>query len=328
VNHGLHGVIRYYYNKNYGFSVRCERNPPNQPPAQPSSPYPPNSSTNQSINPQLLWLCSDPENDPLTYDVYFDTNNPPAQVSTGQTGSNYDPGTLLYSTTYYWRIVAHDDHGHSTEGPLWQFATMGQPCPGPTITYGGQVYNTVQIGTQCWLKENLNIGTIINGSANQTNNGQIEKYCYDDDEFNCDVYGGLYQWNEMMQYVTTPGVKGICPDGWYLPTDAEWTDLTTYLGGESVAGGKMKESGYIHWAPPNTGATNSSGFTALPGGSSYDGGNFYYLTSNGKFWSSTQQNNYYAWERNLSYYNALVARNNSTKSSGKSVRCLKDQGAP
>ena len=135
-----------------------------------------------------------------------------------------------------------------------------------SVTYGGQTYSSVEIDDQCWMAENLNIGTRIDGDTDQTNNSTIEKYCYDDDTDNCDTYGGLYQWDEMMQYVTTEGTQGICPAGWHLPTDAEWTTLTNFLGGESVAGGKMKEEGLDHWQTPNTGATNSSGFTGLPGG--------------------------------------------------------------
>ncbi len=127
------------------------------------------------------------------------------------------------------------------------------------------------------MAENLNVGSMINGSSNQTNNGIIEKYCYDDNTSNCDTYGGLYQWEEMMQYVTTPGAQGICPDGWHLPTDEEFKTMEMALGmsqGEADdtgwrgtdEGGKMKESGTTHWYSPNMGATNSSGFTALPGG--------------------------------------------------------------
>ena len=96
------------------------------------------------------------------------------------------------------------------------------------------------------MAENLNVGTRINGSGSQTNNSTIEKYCYDDNEANCTTYGGLYQWDESMQYSTMPGVQGICPTGWHLPTDAEWTTLTTYLGGEGIAGGKKKETGTTH----------------------------------------------------------------------------------
>lgn len=143
-----------------------------------------------------------------------------------------------------------------------------------------KTYNTVLIGTQCWMKENLNIGTRINGINDQTNNGTLEKYCYKDSVKYCDIYGGLYQWAEMMQYKpsdngTIGTTQGICPSGWHIPTDIEWTTLTTFLGGEIVAGGKMKETGITHWAGTNIGAINSSGFTALPGGFRYyDGGSF------------------------------------------------------
>jgi uncharacterized protein (TIGR02145 family) len=191
----------------------------------------------------------------------------------------------------------------------------------------GKVYSTVQIGTQCWMAQNLNVGTRINGSVDQTNNSPtpfIEKYCYDNNEANCDIYGGLYQWNEMMQYSTTPGRQGICPTGWHLPTNAEWTTLITYLGGESVAGGKMKETGTTHWASPNTEATNSSGFTGLPGGYRYSNGTMYYIWHNGTWWSSTDHLTTDAWSRYLLYDNANVNRSYNSKSCGNSIRCLKD----
>ncbi|MFH1159676.1 MAG: FISUMP domain-containing protein [bacterium] len=185
-------------------------------------------------------------------------------------------------------------------------------------------YHTVMIGTQCWFAQNLNIGIKINGTVNQTNNGTIEKYCYNDVEWNCDVYGGLYQWDEMMQYVTTPGTQGICPTGWHLPTDAEWTILTTYLGGVSVAGGKMKETGTTHWASPNTGATNISGFTALPGGYRYNYGDFGHLTLDAYFWSSSQDGAATAWQRGLANTNEGVSRYSWLKVYGFSARCVKD----
>jgi len=100
---------------------------------------------------------------------------------------------------------------------------------------------------------------MINGTEGMSNNWLIEKYCYDNNSDNCDEYGGLYQWNEMMEYTTTPGVQGICPTGWHLPTINEWTLLVDYLGGMTVAGGKMKETGTVHWRTPNIGATNESG---------------------------------------------------------------------
>ena len=189
----------------------------------------------------------------------------------------------------------------------------------------GKTYNTVLIGTQCWFAQNLNVGTKVLGSVNQTNNSIIEKYCYNDDDANCAIYGGLYQWDEAMQYSTTEGVKGICPTGWHLPTDAEWTTLTTFLGDENIAGGKMKEAGTAHWLSPNTGATNSSGFTALPGGfRNDDGGYFGSLTYSAYFWSSSQSAAPTAWTRHLRYDFEVVSWPNHYKTYGFTGRCVQD----
>ncbi len=100
---------------------------------------------------------------------------------------------------------------------------------GDLVSYAGESYPTVKIGTQCWFAENLNVGTRVSGSSNMSNNGTIEKYCYDNSESNCNTYGGLYQWDEMMAYSTTQGTKGICPSGWHLPRDSEWYTLENYL---------------------------------------------------------------------------------------------------
>jgi uncharacterized protein (TIGR02145 family) len=239
---------------------------------------------------------------------------------------------LVPSTKYYVRAYATNSVG-TAYGAQVNFATHGQPCPGiPTVTYEGQIYNTVLLGTQCWMAENLNVGTKINSTCcwqQQTDNGIIEKYCYNNDDANCAIYGGLYEWTEAMQYVTAQGAQGICPDGWHVPTDGEWTILTNYLGGESVAGGKMKEPGFAHWYSPNTGATNESGFTCLPAGVRYDyDGSFYYLGVQGFFWSSSQDGISYAWSRSLDYYYAYVYRSYDYKEYGFSVRCLKDDCSP
>jgi len=207
----------------------------------------------------------------------------------------------------------------------YQFAILeGVPCPGmPTVTdTDGNFYKTVQIGDQCWMKENLKVGNIIDGSQNQTDNGIIEKYCYNNDTTNCDVYGGLYLWDEMMQYSTTPGVQGICMSGWHLPTDHEWTALTNYLGGEDVAGGAMKEAGTTHWLAPNTGAINESGFSGLPGGYNYSG-SFGNLGSYGNWWSSTESfSDASGWS--LYYFNGGVLRYYTHHPYGVSVRCVRD----
>jgi uncharacterized protein (TIGR02145 family) len=262
--------------------------------------------------------------------VCFDTQpDPSLSNNMGYTADGTGTGVfessltgLIVSTTYYYTAYATNEKG-TVYGEVKDFITP-LPCGELTVNYGGQLYHTVLIGEQCWMKENLNIGTRIDGSQEQTDEGSIEKYCYGDNEANCNEYGGLYQWDEMMQYVTQEGVQGICPDGWHIPTDAEWTALTDFLGGSSVAGGKMKEAGTAHWNSPNTGASNSSGFMALPGGLRVINGSFNSLGDYGYFWSSSENSATYAWLRLLSYGNEDVSRYNGSKEYGFSVRCLKD----
>jgi len=241
---------------------------------------------------------------------------------------------LTANTTYNVRAYATNSTG-TAYGEQISFTTIGggtggEPCPGiPFVNYEGKTYNTVQIGTQCWFKENLNIGTRINGSEDQNpSNGIKEKYCYDDLESNCDTYGGLYQWNEMMQGSTTPGVQGLCPTGWHIPTDDEWTTLTEFLGGISLAGGKMKSIGTLEagtglWFTPNAGATNESGFTALPGGYRYTP-QFQYKSDRANIWSSTEIQADGSSYRMLYYDDDNVLFGNGGKQLGFSVRCLKD----
>ncbi|MCD4696078.1 MAG: fibrobacter succinogenes major paralogous domain-containing protein, partial [Bacteroidales bacterium] len=165
-----------------------------------------------------------------------------------------------------------------------------------------QVYNMVQIGNQTWMAENLNYN--CSGS-----------YYYINDPANGDVYGRLYTWDAAMT---------AAPAGWHLPTDAEWTELTDYLGGQNIAGGKMKEAGTEHWNSPNTGATNGSGFTVLPGGFRDDDNMYGRLSYFTYFWSATEDGSLSAWYRTLGYSNSYVFRCQYDKSYGHSVRCIKD----
>ena len=193
------------------------------------------------------------------------------------------------------------------------------------VDYEGKSYSTVLIGNQCWFKENLDVGMMISASGNQyqEDNGITEKFCYQDDVTNCSVYGGLYQWNEMMNYTTQEGNQGICPLGWHIPSDNDWNILIGYLGEVSVAGGKLKEAGTLHWNSPNTGATNVSGFTALPGGDCDGGGGFLGQGIVARFWSSYGIDNW-AYYRSLFYDREDVSRNNMGKVNSLSVRCIKD----
>lgn len=153
-------------------------------------------------------------------------------------------------------------------------------------------YGTIQIGDQCWMSQNLNVGIMTDISNLQQNTGTIEKYCYDNNEDNCDTLGGLYQWDEAMQYETTTGIQGVCPEGWHIPAEPEFQHLGNYLGGLSVAGGKLKATGTIEtgtgqWHSPNSEATNETGFSALPGGYAHAEDTFYDRGYHGFFWSST-----------------------------------------
>ncbi len=125
------------------------------------------------------------------------------------------------NTTYYVYAYATNEKG-TGYGNERSFQTLDDPCDGETtITYKGQTYEIIGIGNQCWMAENINVGQRIDGNQEMKNNSTIEKYCYSDNEINCNEYGGLYQWDEMMQYTTQEGIQGICPEGWHIPTDGE-----------------------------------------------------------------------------------------------------------
>ncbi|MEI6899607.1 MAG: FISUMP domain-containing protein, partial [Bacteroidota bacterium] len=234
---------------------------------------------------------------------------------------------LTLGTIYHVRAYATNSLGTSYGNEV-TFISIPS-CPGtPTISYGGQTYNTIQIGNQCWLRENLNIGTRINGSLNQTNNSILEKYCYNDLESNCDIYGGLYQWDEVMQYVYTEGVQGICPSDWHLPDDIDWNILLQNVGAAGLAGGSLKEAGTIHWASPNTGATNSSGFTALPPGARTNTGTFIAITLSTNIWSSSVWNPPDASSIFLQYSRPTFDVYSNERSNGFSGRCLKNCPLP
>lgn len=192
----------------------------------------------------------------------------------------------------------------------------------------GRTYNVVEVGGKVWMAENLNYGTRIDGFRTQADNQVVEKYCYGDNESNCNTYGGLYQWDEMMQYEDTPGIQGICMDGWHLPTNDEWTSLIDYLGGRDVAGGKLKEKGTVHWKSPNTGATNQSGFSALAGGARMDG-HFYYLREYGLFWTSTEDSWFGgAWAIQIGNdISGVYQYGDGNEFYGRSVRCVRTNDA-
>jgi len=196
----------------------------------------------------------------------------------------------------------------------------------------GQTYSTVHIGNQCWMAENLNIGTLITGA--QTNNGTIERFCYDNSYSSCDIYGGLYQWDEMMQYSSLAGGQGICPWGWHLPTDEEWKQLQSEADSQygypdpiwDIVGWRGFDAGFNlkstnGWASGGNGS-DLYGFTALPGGYYFFNGNDLY--SRALFWSSDEAGSSAAWGVELNSGQNGVNRYNHAKDLGFSVRCLKN----
>jgi uncharacterized protein (TIGR02145 family) len=185
----------------------------------------------------------------------------------------------------------------------------------------------VVIGTQQWMKENLDVATYRNGDiipqvtdATAWAALTTGAWCYyNNNPNNGAIFAKLYNW-----YAVNDS-RGLAPAGWHIPTDAEWTTLSTYLGGTTVAGGKMKTPGTTRWISPNTGATNESGFTGLPGGFRYNNGPFGNAGYAGIWWSATQQDATYAWARQLPYDSGSLGRTNfPNKNGGFSVRCIKD----
>jgi uncharacterized protein (TIGR02145 family) len=186
----------------------------------------------------------------------------------------------------------------------------------------GNVYKTVTIGNQVWMAENLKyLPSVVGPGMGSITIPCYYVYGYDGTNIsdakataNYNTYGVLYNW---------VAVQEACPAGWHLPSDAEWTQLTDYLGGAGVASGKLKETGTAHWLSPNTGATNEVNFTALPGGGRY-GIAFYYIGGNGCWWSSTDNGTDEVWSRLLYFDYGGVGREANSKWNAFSIRCLKD----
>jgi len=234
------------------------------------------------------------------------------------------------------------------------FTAIEEWSCGDTLSYGGDSYDTIPIGDQCWFAENLNV---VDG--NEDGNCTFTRYCYDSTSSNCDIYGGLYTWADMMCGSSTCNgidcssasearcsspVQGICPNGWHIPSHHEWTVLEKEVedddddfpcvedesssgcyGGD--AGQNLKEDASAgHW-DSDTGVCNSSGFTLLPAGHRHsDGVGYGNLGTYATLWSSTEgpSDSSHAWERRLYDYHADTSRNSLNKDFGFSVRCLKD----
>ena len=190
----------------------------------------------------------------------------------------------------------------------------------------GNVYKTIVIGTQEWMAENLNTSLYRNGDAIPTNldnttwqNTTDGAWAYYDNDISYACpRGKLYNW------FACTDARNLCPQGWHIPSDNDWTELTNYLGGDAIAGSKMKSSGTLYWLSSNTESDNSSGFSATSGGMRHRNGTYQLIGANGQWWSSTPFNSTSAWNRLLISGNINAEIIASRKEYGFSVRCLRD----
>lgn len=225
---------------------------------------------------------------------------------------------LTANTIYYVTAYATNSAGTSYGGEK-KFTTFG------VEDIDGNKYHSVKIGAQEWMKENLKTTKYSDGSsipnitdANDWVNLSIGAYSeYDNNPTNVATYGRLYN----LYSVIDP--RNVCPDGWHVPSLNEWDVLINYLGGESIAGGKMKSTGTTLWNSPNTGATNESGFTGFPGGTRFDLGDFRDIQSFGH-WLSSDSGFGSTWSIRLRDSHTMVEKFNSYSRNGRSVRCVKD----
>jgi uncharacterized protein (TIGR02145 family) len=232
---------------------------------------------------------------------------------------------LTPNTLYYLRAYATNSAG-TAYGNQISFITSG------TISDGdGNVYNTIIIGTQTWMKENLKTTQYSDGTAIPLFTGRLDwyyllspGYCYYDNIVNnLASYGALYNWYTLN--AASNGNRNVCPAGWHVPTDAEWATLISYLGGDSAAAGKLIETGESHWLSPNTGATNETAFTALPGGGRDYDGTYYDIDRYGHWWSSTEFVEGGAWSWFIGNDTSRVYEQRRFEQDGFSVRCIKNK---
>lgn len=244
------------------------------------------------------------------------------------------PGLMIYCTDCFEMQMFNDTEWTNMIG---QTAAPGF-TPGPDLTVGTQNYSTINIGDQLWMAENLNVGTMVTGLPMMTDNGVIEKYCYADIASNCDIYGALYQWDEMMDYSTMESSQGICPTGWHIPSDDEFKQLEIAVGmsqadadiqgtqrgddeGSKLAGNAaLWAVGLLEQDP----TFEFSGFDILPGGF-VQNANFVQESTNSGVWSSTQSANLLnAFDRSFWRNDTGINRVFVPKEFGFYIRCVAD----
>jgi uncharacterized protein (TIGR02145 family) len=257
----------------------------------------------------------------------------------GGTSTLQNPSHIYATTgTFTVTLTAANSFGTDSEIKSDYIAVSEMTSGSFTDSRDGLIYNWVKIGNQIWMAENLAYLPSVNPpTVGSTTEMRYYVPGYDGSNLaaavatsNYSTYGVLYNWPAAMNGSSSSnsnpsGVRGVCPSGWHLPSVPEWTELTDYLGGEAIAGGKMKETGTVHWEDPNNGATNESGFTGLPAGYRNKNDNtFSNFTTYALFWSTTAYSSSDAWGRGLYNHDTQVYNYNYYKDHGFSVRCIKD----
>jgi len=288
-------------------------------------------------------ICWNTSPDPTLSDNHTDNGQ-----GAGEFSSNISD--LLPYSRYFIRAYATNSMG-TGYGDEWSFRTLTTSSD-PVTDIDGNTYNTVVIGEQIWMAENLKVIHYSNGDPIplvegapewDTMSSWVKAYCWYDNNPNIgEVFGALYTWAAAMNGQPSSdnnpsGVQGVCPSGWHLPSDEEWKQLEMHLGMSRAdadkdsemrgtnEGAQLKEIGTSHWNSPNTGATNLSGFTALPGGSRSWDASFGTIGYFGYWWTSTcKEWDPYAWHRNVGFDHLIVWRGQMNNDVGFSVRCVKD----
>ena len=310
-----------------------------QPPSEPSGLFPADRATDISTSLTLSWVKSKADGGFVSFDVYFGTSAEKLEtVSTNLPITTFVLSGLAANTTYYWKVVARDKNYLTTSGQVLSFTTKYIMLKGtvfnPDLQYGsvndidGNSYKTIRIGTQTWMAENLKTTKLNDGThiplikdvsdwQKQSSSG----YCwYNNDEATYrSVYGALYNG-------FTVATDKLCPTGWHMPTDAEWTNLITYLGGESYAAAKLRESGTNHWSEGSAEASNESGFSSVPAGAreAYNG-TFQGNGTNVGYGSFSKTRYGDSYNLISLYYNNRIYRTNQVDfRHGSYIRCCKD----
>ena len=275
---------------------------------------PDNNSVTNDLSPTFLWKS---DSKPNYYQIQIALDKQFLNIVVDKNGilqSNFTNPNNLNKNQYWWRVKSFFNGGESTWSEVFTF----------TINLLDQ--GEVPIGSQVWMSKNLDVDHYRNGDPIPQITDSVEwaslntgAWCYyNNDPTNGVIYCKLYNWYA----VNDP--RGLAPSGYHVPSDAEWTTLSTYLGGENLAGGKMKETGTTHWESPNTGANNSSGFSGLSGGFRYINGKYISMRYYGIWWSATEYDTTNAWNRVLSFDGTNINRGGSYKVDGAPVRCVRD----